>query len=56
MTYASVGKQKVLSALTKSNYGWQTVWPEKNRQMSIKVAQKWFQYKKIDFDTFTKIA
>ena len=24
-----------------------TVWPEKNRQMSIKVAQKWFHYKKL---------
>ena len=23
-------------------YWWQPVWPEKNRQMSIKVAQKWF--------------
>ena len=28
----------------------------KNRQMSIKVAQKWFLKKMIDFDTFTKIA
>ena len=32
------------------------VWPEKNRQMSEKVAQKWFHSKMIDFDTFTKIA
>ena len=32
-----------------------TVWPDKNRQMSIKVAQKWFHWKMIDFDTFTKI-
>ena len=31
------------------------VWPEKNRQMSIKHAQKWFYEKMIDFDTFTKI-
>ena len=28
----------------------------KNSQMSIKVAQKWFHKKNIDFDTFTKIA
>ena len=28
----------------------------KNHQMSIKVAQKWFHKKMIDFDTFTKIA
>ena len=34
----------------------QAVWPEKNRQMSIKNAQKWFTTKMIDFDTFTKIA
>ena len=33
-----------------------TVSPEKNCQMSIKVAQKWFHYKKIHFDTFPKIA
>ena len=26
-------------------WGIRTVWPEKNRQMSIKVAQKWFHYK-----------
>ena len=25
-----------------SNYKLRAVWPEKNRQMSIKVAQKWF--------------
>ena len=31
------------------------VWPEKNRQLSIKVAQKGF-HQKNDFDTFTKIA
>ena len=30
------------------------MWPEKNRQMSIKAAQKWLHYKKIDFDNFTK--
>ena len=28
----------------------------KNRQMSIKVAQKCFTRKMVDFDTFTKIA
>ena len=33
-----------------------SVWPEKNRQMSIKVAQNDFTTKMIDFDTFTKIA
>ena len=32
-----------------------SVWPEKNRQMSIKLAQKWFYKKIIDFDTFSKI-
>ena len=32
------------------------VWPDKNRQMHVKVAQKWFHKKMIDFDTFTKIA
>ena len=31
-----------------------SVWPEKNRQMFIKVAQKDFTRKMIDFDTFTK--
>ena len=31
-----------------------SVRPEKNRQMSIKVAQKYFTRKMIDFDTFTK--
>ena len=30
--------------------------PDKNRQMSIKVAQKWFHKKNEWFDTFTKIA
>ena len=34
----------------------QLVWPEKNRQMSIKVAQNDFTRKIIDFDNFTKIA
>jgi len=33
-----------------------SVWPEKNRQMSIKVAQNDFTRKIIDFDNFTKIA
>ena len=33
-----------------------SVWPEKNRQMSIKVAQKWFHQKKDNFHNFTKIA
>ena len=33
-----------------------TVWPEKNRQTSIKVAQIWFHLKKKDFDTFNKVA
>ena len=32
-----------------------TVWPDKNRQMSIKVAQNGFTRKMNDFDTFTKI-
>ena len=32
-----------------------TVWPDKNRQISLKVAQKWFHHKIIDFDNFTKI-
>ena len=32
------------------------VWPEKNRQMSIKVAQKLFIRKMMDFDNITKIA
>ena len=31
------------------------VWPEKNCQMSIKVAQNDFTRKIIDFNTFTKI-
>ena len=31
-------------------------WPEKNRQISIKVAQNDFTRKMIDFDLFTKIA
>ena len=30
------------------------VWPNKNRQMSIKVAQKWFHQKNDNFYTFTK--
>ena len=34
----------------------QAVWPEKNCQMPIKVAQNNFTTKIIDFDTFTKIA
>ena len=33
-----------------------SVWPEKNCQMSMKVAQNEFTSKMIDFDTFTKIA
>ena len=33
-----------------------TVWPVKNRQMSIKVAKNDFTTKAKDFDTFTKIA
>ena len=32
------------------------VWPDKNRQMSIKVAKNDFTRKMNDFDTFTKIA
>ena len=32
-----------------------SVWPVKNRQMSIKVAQKCFTRKMKDFDTFTKL-
>ena len=32
------------------------VWPDKKRQMSMKVAQKWFHMKNDDFDTLTKIA
>ena len=32
------------------------VWPDKNRQMSIKVPQNGFTRKMNDFDTFTKIA
>ena len=32
------------------------VWPDKNRQMSIKVAQNDFTRKMNDFDTYTKIA
>ena len=31
------------------------VWPEKNRQMSIKVAQKRFHKKNKIFDTFKKL-
>ena len=34
----------------------QSVWPDKNRQMYIKVAQNDFNRKMNDFDTFTKIA
>ena len=34
----------------------QPVWPEKNRQMSLNVAQNDFTRKMIDFDTITKIA
>ena len=35
----------------------QSVWPVKNRQMSIKVAPNMISLEKIkDFDTFTKIA
>ena len=33
----------------------QAVWPIKSRQMSKKVAQKWFHKKMKDFDTFTKM-
>ena len=32
------------------------VWPEKNRQMSIKLPKNDFTKKMIDFDTFIKIA
>ena len=41
----------ILSALDEQK----AVWPEKNCQISIKVAQKDFARKMIDFDTFTKI-
>ena len=33
-------------SLGKKDYWPTSVWPEKNRQMSLKVAQKWFHYKK----------
>ena len=33
----------------------QAVWPEKNRQMSIKVSQNDFTRKSKDFNTFTEI-
>ena len=33
----------------------QPVWPEKNHQISIKVAQNDFHRKRTDFDTFTKL-
>ena len=33
-----------------------TVWPEKSRQISIKVAENEFSRKMIDFDILTKIA
>ena len=45
----------VRSELKKEGTWW-TVWPEKNRQMSIKVAKNDFTRKMIDFDIFTKIA
>ena len=32
------------------------VWPDKNCQMSVKVAENDFSVKMIDFNTFTKIA
>ena len=34
----------------------QAVWPDKNRQMSIKIAKNDFTRKINDFDTFTKNA
>ena len=37
-------------------FEWGPVWPEKIRQMSIKVAQNDFTRKIKDFDTFIKIA
>ena len=41
---------------TMSNAGsMQAVWPEKNRQMSIKLAQNDFTRKMIDFDTLKKL-
>ena len=42
--------------ISAGKWGRPTVWPEKNRQMSIKVAQNDFTRKMIDFDTFRKIA
>ena len=33
---------KVKKTLADLKFTSQAVWPEKNRQMSIKVAQKWF--------------
>ena len=36
--------------------GLHAAWPDKNRQMSVKVGQNNFTRKMIDFDTFTKIA
>ena len=53
-------EQSERSKLEKEKSKWQikmeAVWPEKNRQMSIKVAQNDFNRKIIDFDSFTKIA
>ena len=41
---------------TSTASGLQAVWPEENRQMSIKAAQKWFHYKNERFWHLYKFA
>ena len=43
------------SPSTKGLHGLLPVWPDKNDQMSIKLAKNDFTRRMIDFDTFTKI-
>ena len=67
-TIGSLKKKKIENAIDKlshlstrllppslSDALYLSVWPEKNRKKSIKVAQKLFHWKNKDFDTFTKI-
>ena len=48
-------KKQVLQKWANALLRQAPVWPDKNRQMSIKIAQKWFHSKMIDFDTFKKL-
>ena len=48
--------EKASVNIDKDMFHWDSVWPVKSRQMSIKVAQNDSTRKMKDFDAFTKIA